>query len=271
MGETRNKNSNFFESQLQAKTKATQKKTGTAMTVHKTNKKTDIPTNNFNTTSINATASASLAFQVGPTKDGRVMIRTHTPIRSHPNPYQLLDEEPLFLPPSPKTLLTWSGTCDAEFQRHLPYLAFPAITNAQRLAHPWKTRRQEENRQRKQQHDTRINLWLTYIHDPTQVLPPPPPHRYPLCWWPTTAVPQTTEPITQATTIRQNMNQVHQSPVPPRIQYMSHRNDRQTATIRSAHEPTSCVLPSADPYSSPTTSDPLPQQTQAVALPIPPF
>jgi hypothetical protein len=39
----------------------------------------DLHTNNCITASINATASASLAFQVGPKQDGHVMIRTHPP------------------------------------------------------------------------------------------------------------------------------------------------------------------------------------------------
>jgi hypothetical protein len=138
----------------------------------------DLHTNNCTTASINVPASTSLAFQVGPTKDGRVMIRTHTPIPCHPNPYQLLNDETIFTQPSTKKLVTWSDTCIAEFQRHLPYIAYPAVTNAQRLAHPWKTRRQEENRQRKRQHDTMIDLWLHYIQDPTQVLPP----QNSYCW-----------------------------------------------------------------------------------------
>jgi hypothetical protein len=104
----------------------------------------DLHTNNCTTASINVPASVSLAFQVSPAKDGHVMIRTHTPIPYHPNPYQILDEEPLFQPPSQKTLVSWSDTCVAEFQRHLPYTGLTAVTTAQRLAHPWKTRRQEK-------------------------------------------------------------------------------------------------------------------------------
>jgi hypothetical protein len=106
----------------------------------------NLHTNNCVTTSINVTASDSLAFQVGPTKDGRVMIRTHHPIPCHPNPYQLLHDDTIFTPPDTKKRVTWSDTCIAEFQRHLPYLTYPAVTNAQRLAHPWKERRQAENR-----------------------------------------------------------------------------------------------------------------------------
>jgi hypothetical protein len=37
------------------------------------------------------------------------------------------------------------------------------------------------------------------------------------------------------------------------------------------HGPTPCVLPSANPYSSPTTSDPSPIPNQTVSLPTPPF
>jgi hypothetical protein len=173
------------------------------------------------------------------------MIRTHNPIPCHPNPYQLLNEEPLFTPPSQKTLVTWSNACIAEFQRHLPYIAYPA--NAQRLAHPWKTRRQEENRQGKQQHDTMIDLWLKYIQNPTEVLPPQ--HSY--CWWPTNTVPQLPATIPQPQTIQQHMNHITPSTVSRRIQYLSHRNGRRTATIRSANEPTPCVLPSPATTSRP--------------------
>ncbi len=164
----------------------------------------DLHTNNCITASINVPASTSLAFHVGPTKDGRVMTRTHTPIPCHQNPYQLLDEELLFHTQSYKTLVTWSDTCNVEFQRHLPYIGLPAVTNAQRLAHPWKTRRQGENRQRKHQHDTIIDLWMTYIHDPMQVLPPQ--HHY--CWWPTSTGPNIRAPTTPPKLLRQNMNHI---------------------------------------------------------------
>ncbi len=223
----------------------------------------DLHTNHCTTASINVTASDSLAFQVGPTQDGRVMIRTHKPIPCPSNPYQLLDEEPLFHPQSYKTLVTWSDTCAVEFRRHLPYITYPAVINAQRLAHPWKIRRQEENRQRKHQHDTMIDLWMTYIHDPTQVSPPQ--HR--CCWWPTSTDPNIRAPLTQPDLLRQNMNHIEQPSLQPRIQYLSHRNGRRTATIRSADEPTPCVLPSADPYSPTTTSDPLSNQAAHPTLP----
>jgi hypothetical protein len=58
--------------------------------------------------------------------------------------------------------------------------------------------------------------------------------------------------------------------VSPPHPYLSHRNGRRTATIR-AHEPTPCVLPSADPYSPPTTSDPIHSQIQDVKPPASPF
>ncbi len=63
------------------------------------------------------------------------------------------------------------------------------------------------------------------------------------------------------------MNHIAPSAVSQRIQYLSHRNGRRTATIRSAHQPTPCVLPSAEPNSPPTTSDPLSPQAAPPTLP----
>jgi hypothetical protein len=84
---------------------------------------------------------------------------------------------------------------------------------------------------------------------------------------------QTPTPQPAIGTIHQNMNHVTYPTthlVPPPHPYLSHRNGRRTATIR-AHGPTPCVLPSADPYSPPTTSDPIHSQIQDVEPPAPPF
>ena len=94
-----------------------------------------------------------------------------------------------------------------------------------------------------------------------------------MCWWHTHG-PHTPSTTTQATgTIHQYMNHISNPPnqlVQPPHPYLSHRNGRRTATIR-AHGPTPCVLPSADPYSPPTTSDLVLSQIQGVAPPAPPF
>jgi hypothetical protein len=102
--------------------------------------------NNFTSILINAAATEDIAFLVGPTQDGQIKLPTRTPLPTYLNPYQILNEEHLFLTQPDDTPITWSNACVAEFQRHLPYIVFPAVTNAQRLAHPWKTRRQEANR-----------------------------------------------------------------------------------------------------------------------------
>ena len=56
------------------------------------------------------------------------------------------------------------------------------------------------------------------------------------------------------------MNHITPSTGPQRIPYLSHRNGRRIATIRSADAPITCVLPSADPYSPLITSDTLSPQ-----------
>ena len=47
---------------------------------------------NFTSISINATATEDIAFRVGPTQDGSVIITTPPTITLHLNPYHLLDE-----------------------------------------------------------------------------------------------------------------------------------------------------------------------------------
>ena len=94
-----------------------------------------------------------------------------------------------------------------------------------------------------------------------------------MCWWHTHG-PHTHSKTNQATaTIHQYMNHISNLPTqldPPPHSYLSHRNGRRTATIR-AQGPTPCVLPSADPYSPPTTSDLVLSHIQGVAPPSPPF
>jgi hypothetical protein len=100
---------------------------------------------NFASISINADATEDIAFRVGPTKDGRVEIHTRTPISSHLNPYQLLNDEQLFPTPTANTTQrqpTWSVTRADELQRLASQQTFTTVTNAQRLAQPWKMRRQ---------------------------------------------------------------------------------------------------------------------------------
>ena len=68
---------------------------------------------NFASISINAAATEDIAFRVGPTKDSRVEIHTRTPISSHLNTYQLLNDEQLFPTPTANTTQrqpTWSVT-----------------------------------------------------------------------------------------------------------------------------------------------------------------
>jgi hypothetical protein len=123
----------------------------------------DVLHQNFTSVSINTHATEDIAFLVGPTQDGRVKLSTRTPIPFHLNPYQLLDEEYIF--PTPFTTAnntprkpTWSATRADELQRLASRHAFTAVTNAQRLAQPWKLRKQQENTQRKKQHAITINL-----------------------------------------------------------------------------------------------------------------
>ncbi len=57
---------------------------------------------------------------------------------------------------------------------------FTSVTNAQKLAHPWKTHRQEKNRQNKQKLDRIIEAHVQYIHNPAALVPPTLTHTH--CW-----------------------------------------------------------------------------------------
>jgi hypothetical protein len=61
---------------------------------------------------------------------------------------------------------TWFSTRTAEFRRLLEGQTTGTITNAQRLAHPWKIRKQEQNRQHKQHIDGILDAQLAYINNP---------------------------------------------------------------------------------------------------------
>jgi hypothetical protein len=198
---------------------------------------------------------------VGPTQDGSVIITTPPTITLHLNPYHLLDEAYLSHTPSLHNKATprkptWTSARADELHRLAALHPFTAVTNAQRLAHPWKMKRREENYKTKQQHDIAIELWLNYIHDPSQTSPPNPPRT--MCWWPAPRLhPIPRDPMLPPTkaTLYQCMNTTETlQATPPPLHYLSHRRGRRTATIR-AHEPTPCVLPHAPFLTIPGTPD----------------
>ncbi len=127
---------------------------------------------------VSTEAADEIAFWVGPRKDGIVQTLTTTPFPLHPNYYHLLDEETSpFLPipvqyePSNNSR-TWFSTRTAEFRRLLESQATGPIPNAQRLAHPWKIRKQEQNRQHKQHIDGILDAQLAYINNPDTSVKP---------------------------------------------------------------------------------------------------
>jgi hypothetical protein len=94
-----------------------------------------------------------LAFQVGPRKDGIVQTRTKSPLLLTTNYYHLLADDTEDYHPVPVSLTstqrTWFSTRADELHRLVVGKAFTSVTNAQKLAHPWKTTRQETNRKHK--------------------------------------------------------------------------------------------------------------------------
>ncbi len=94
-----------------------------------------------------------LAFQVGPRKDGIVQTRTHSPLLLTTNYYHLLADDTEDCHPVPVSLTstqpTWFFTRADELHRPVVGKTFTSVTSAQKLAHPWKTTRQETNRQNK--------------------------------------------------------------------------------------------------------------------------
>jgi hypothetical protein len=102
---------------------------------------------------VHTLATKEIAFWVGPRKDGIVQTHTTSPFLLTANYYQLLDDDTTTVYPHKpvhSALLpdrrTWFSTRADELRRLIVGQPFTAVTNAQKLSHPWKTHRQEENR-----------------------------------------------------------------------------------------------------------------------------
>ncbi len=131
-------------------------------------------------------ATEEIAFRVGPRKDGIVKSPTTLPFVLTTNYYQPLADDTLVYPPVPIHFIplpdrrTWFSTRADAFQRLVESQTVTPITNAQKLAHPWKINKQEINRQHKQKLDRIIDASVQYINNPAALLPPTLTHTH--CW-----------------------------------------------------------------------------------------
>jgi hypothetical protein len=92
---------------------------------------------------------------------------------------------------------------------------FKPVTNAQRLAHPCKTAKQETNRKHKETLDRIIDAYAQYINDPAALVPPAITHTH---YWETVPGTPRARPIPK-TTLYLCMNQPHDprtTTTPPR-------------------------------------------------------
>jgi hypothetical protein len=95
---------------------------------------------------------------------------TRTDTKNKPSPFK-----PIVVrgTPSPQSQPeTWSNARDDELQRIFSHNAVTSVTNSQRLAQPWKTRRKDENNKRKHELRVIIEQQATYIESSTQTSPP---------------------------------------------------------------------------------------------------
>ncbi len=75
---------------------------------------------------------------------------------------------------------TWFSTRADELHRLVERQIVTSITNAQKLAHPWKTNKQETNRKNKETLDRIIDAYVQYINDSAALVPPTITHTH--CW-----------------------------------------------------------------------------------------
>jgi hypothetical protein len=120
---------------------------------------------------MNQMATNYLAFTVGPVKDGIVKFHFLPPIPLTPNYYRHLPEITDTLPSSPGTY-RW------------PWIRppVPALTNSQRLAHPWKLEQKERNRQTQLHNDFLISQQALYITSLTSANQPSRNPTYPYAY-----------------------------------------------------------------------------------------
>ena len=123
------------------------------------------------------------------------------------------------------------------------------MTNAQKLAHPWKTHRQEKNRQNKQKLDRIIEAHVQYIHNPAATLTDT--H----CWnWQAPETPRShTIPkptlylcMNRVSTSAPSTPNLSASP-PPNDSYRSLRKGRRTSMLRATDYTTS-LRPGLPPF-----------------------
>jgi hypothetical protein len=123
---------------------------------------------------------------VGPRKDGIVKFTTTIPFVLTTNYYQPLADDTLIYPPVPTPFVpttarrTWSSTRADELHRLVQSQMVTSVTNAQRLAHPWKIAKQETNRKNKETLDRIIDAHVQYITNPAAPVPPTFNHTH--CW-----------------------------------------------------------------------------------------
>ncbi len=166
-------------------------------------------------------ATEDIAFSVGPRKDGIVKFTTTLPFVLFTNYYQPLADDtlvyatvPIHSVPTPDRR-TWLSTRADELHRLVERQMVTSVTNAQKLAHPWKTDKQATNRKNKETLDRIIDAYAQYINDPAALVPPAITHTH--CWETVPGTPRA-RPIPK-TTLYLCMNQPHDprtTTTPPR-------------------------------------------------------
>jgi hypothetical protein len=157
-------------------------------------------------------ATEDIAFSVGPRKDGIVKFTTTIPFVLTTNYYQLLADDTLIYPPVPTPFVpttarrTWFSTRADELHHLVEKQMVTPVTNAQRLAHPWKTAKQETNRKNKATLDRIIDAYVQYINDSAALVPPTLTHTH--CWKGTVPETPRARPIPKPT-LYLCMNQPH--------------------------------------------------------------
>jgi hypothetical protein len=102
---------------------------------------------------VHTLGTEDITFWVGPRKDGIVKTHTTSSFILTTNYYQPLADETYDYPPVPvpfnptSNRRTWFSTRANELHRLVVGQSFYSVTNAQNQAHPWKTHKQETNRQ----------------------------------------------------------------------------------------------------------------------------
>jgi hypothetical protein len=121
-------------------------------------------------------ATEEIAFWVGPRKDGIVKTNTTSPFILATNCYQLLAADTPVHPPVPvhfdpaSDRRTWFSTRADELHRLVVGQTVTSVTNAQKLAHPCKTHRQETNRKKQTNKHLIASSMHTFNISMTQLL-----------------------------------------------------------------------------------------------------